>query len=99
MGRILSGVTARSGRASKVPRDVQYTFGSVGLIVVVAHVAVEVKPGRSLNTESPFRSFGDLMLNGDPELAIMNGLSRKAYGKAIVPPKKRRCLTSKDPRP
>ena len=64
-----------------------------------AQVAVETNPGRSLKTESPFRSFGEVMLKGEPELATMNGLRRKAYGKAIVPPKKRRWRVSNEARP
>ena len=77
-GKILSGVAARSGRASKVPNGVQYTLALVGLIVVVPHVAVDTRPGRSLNTESPFKSFGDVMSKGEPEFATRNGLRRKA---------------------
>ena len=43
----------------------------------VGHVAVETSPGRSLKMESLLRSLVVVMLKGDPELAIMNGLRRK----------------------
>jgi len=48
-----------------------------------------------LKIESPFRSCPVVTLYGVPELAIMNGLKRKAYGSPIVPPKNTRWRISK----
>src|ERR1700704_569446 len=77
-GRALSGIDARSGLASNVPRGVQYTFEDGGDGTRVEQVAAVRNPGRSLNTESPFPSLGEVMLKGEPELATMNGLRRNA---------------------
>jgi hypothetical protein len=52
-----------------------------------------------LKIESPFTSFGEVTLNGDPELATMKGLRRKAYGKEKLPPRKSRWRVSKLARP
>ena len=55
--------------------------------------------GRSLKMESPLLSWPVVMLNGVPEFAIMNGLSRIPLGSEKDPPKNKRCRTSNAARP
>ncbi len=72
--------------------------GGVG-VTAVGQVDLETSPGRSLKMESPFTSLGEVILNGDPELATRKGLRRKARGNAKLPPKKRRWRVSNEARP
>src|SRR5579864_1991273 len=56
MGRIRSGVAARSGRVSNVPSGVHQTFALVGLCTDLGQIVDDTNPGRSLKIESPFSS-------------------------------------------
>ena len=62
-------------------------------------VALETKPGRSLYWESPFKSNGELILKGLPELNTMKGLSRNKYGNEMLPPRNSLFLISNEARP
>src|ERR1700760_3969956 len=88
MGTICSPGT---GLISKFPMGVDFRF--VGEVRLVANA------GRSLNTESPFRSEPVVRLKGAPVKNRTNGLTRNPCGMAILPPRKRRLRTSKDARP
>ena len=62
-------------------------------------VALVAKAGRSLKTESPFRSWPRVMLKGGAELATTKGKSWNPRGKFQLPPRKRRLRTSYGARP
>src|SRR2546421_5172378 len=79
------------GFESKHPYGVCLTVGDVDGQVANA--------ARWLNKESPKGSSAVVTLNGLPELAIMNGLRRNAYGKPAEPPINTRWRTSNAARP
>src|SRR6202011_2989066 len=79
------------GSTSKDPKRLATTLAGIEFGVA--------NDGRSLKMESAFKSCPVVTLYGVPELAIMNGPKRKAYGSPIVPPKNTRCRISKADRP
>src|SRR5450432_4848613 len=88
MGTIVSPAT---GLVSKLP---------IGVLTRLSElVRLLAKDGRSLKTESPFKSEPVVRLNGAPLKNRRNGLTLKPCGMEMVPPRKRRLRTSKDARP
>src|SRR5262245_33534178 len=83
-----------SGVRLKLPKRVQR------MLIFVQSVFGPAKLGRSLYCRSRLVSRPVVMLNGGPELAMMNGLKTSFHhGELIVPNKLKRCRMSNDARP
>src|SRR5437763_2897190 len=82
-------VSPGNGFGSKSPQAVWIT-------VLLRALA---KAGRSLNCVSPFKSRPSVILNGRPELIMMNGARRNPHGAETLPPITERNRESKPARP
>jgi hypothetical protein len=76
-------VISRNNRVRVFVADVAVRINQTQLITASANCP---KVGRSVNKESPLRSTPLVILNGLPELAMINGLTEIPHGIVKFPP-------------